>query len=314
MTLGVGSPHSIFTHIEGGATKVDAIAKAAGLSLRGTQALLDGLVGIGMLDVKNGTYSNTSEASFYLVEGKPAYMGGWIKLIVHGPVTKGWLKLDEAVKTGEPRFEHTADEAENPMWEELVLGIAPLAVPVAQIVAERTGIAKMAAPSILDVGGGSGVFSAILLAANPNARATQLDWANVNAIARAYVAKHGVGDRFKTRDGDFHTEDFGSAEFDLAILSNIAHQESPRENVAILKKLKKALKENRALVVSDFVLHDDRTGHPFALLFNANMLLATKAGAAWRQADYRAWLSEAGFAKVTFEATPTPSTLIVAWA
>jgi len=99
-------------------------------------------------------------------------------------------------------------------------------------------VARRGGLSILDVGGGSGVFSAFLLQANPKAQATQVDWPTVNAIARDFVGKLGVGDRFHTIDGDFHTVDWGS-DHDIPIYSNVAQQESPQQNVAAFQKFRK---------------------------------------------------------------------------
>jgi hypothetical protein len=46
------------------------------------------------------------------------------------------------------------------------------------------------------------------------------------------------------------------------------------------------LKPGGALI-SDFVLENDRTGHPFALLFHSTMLLDSRR-AVWQKADYEA--------------------------
>ena len=48
------------------------------------------------------------------------------------------------------------------------------------------------------------------------------------------------------------------------------------------------------------------------MMFAAQMILVSKGGFAWRQADYRKWLGEAGFASVDIFPTPTPSTLVFA--
>jgi hypothetical protein len=42
------------------------------------------------------------------------------------------------------------------------------------------------------------------------------------------------------------------------------------------------------------------------------MLLKSKHGATWRRTDYQAWLAKAGFQDVSFQPTPSPSTLIFA--
>ena len=308
--LGAAARHGVFTHLEPTGDNAAGLAKKANISPRGAQALLDGLAGLGLLHRSGANYQNGPEASFYLVKGKPSYLGGMAEVFMDElPV---WAKLPEAVRTGDPQAPNTADEAENPFWEVLVPAIAALSAPVAQIAAERLGIAKAGAVSWLDVGGGSGIWSATWLSANRQARGFQLDWPNVNRIAKGFVGKFGVGDRFETIDGDFHTTDFGSGKYDLAIYGHIAHQESPAENVAIFKKFRRALKPGGTLLVNDFVLTDDRTGHPFAMMFPSQMLLMTKAGSAYRQADYKSWLGEAGFMSVEFVPTPTPATMVFA--
>jgi SAM-dependent methyltransferase len=202
--------------------------------------------------------------------------------------------------------------ANNPFWEELVPAIAPQAVPAAMIAADMLRLADAGKISILDVGGGSGIYSAIWLGLNPAARSTQLDWGPVNAIARRLVAERGVADRFTCIDGDFHTTDFGTAAYDVAVYSHIAHQEGPEDNVAIFAKFRGALKPGGTLVISDFVVDDDRSGPPFPLIFASEMLLKSKQGGTWRRADYHAWLVEAGFEHVSFQPTPSPATLVFA--
>ncbi|MFN7976227.1 MAG: hypothetical protein U0166_28495 [Acidobacteriota bacterium] len=65
------------------------------------------------------------------------------------------------------------------------------------------------------------------------------------------------------------------------------------------------------LVVSDFVIDDDRSGPEFSLIFNSNMLVETDGGATYRKCDYRSWLEATGFTDVRIEETGTVSSL--AW-
>ena len=65
-------------------------------------------------------------------------------------------------------------------------------------------------------------------------------------------------------------------------------------------------------MISEIVAKDDRSGPPEALLFHGQMLIASKAGASWRVADYRKWLAEAGFGQVTIVHVQGASTLIYA--
>lgn len=306
--LGTAVTYKLFTHIHDGCHTAEAIAKAAGLSPRGTQALLDGLVGLELLTLKDGRYENGPDAAEYLVEGRDTFMGGFSRMSV-GELAK-WARLPEAVKSGRPVED--VDVAENPFWEDLVASIAPSSAPLAQAAAAGLKIADAGPIEILDVGGGSGIYSAIMLKKNPQAKSTQLDWANVNRVARSIVDRHGVAERFSVIDGDFHREALPAGRYDVIIYSHIAHMEPPEENVRIFARLRAALKPGGTLVVADFVQADDRSGPPFALQFHLNMLLHTRGGATYRQSDYRTWLVEAGFRDVTIEPTEGPASLVYA--
>ena len=308
--LGAAASHALFTHLNAGATTAAELAERAGVSERGAQTLLDGLVSLGLVVLGEGGYRNSPEASAFLVRGRPADLSGFARLkLAH---MGGMVDLPEVVRVGGPVADAATEVADNPHWAEVVPAIAAQSVPVAQIAAETLKLAQAGPISILDVGGGSGIYAAIWLGLNPEARATQLDWAPINAIARRLVAERGVADRFSCVDGDLHVTDFGRAAHDIAVYSHIAHQEGPAENVAILSRLRSALKPGGTLVVCDYVVDDDRGGPAFPLIFASEMLLKSKRGGTWRRADYHAWLTKAGFDDVTFQSTPSPATLVYA--
>jgi SAM-dependent methyltransferase len=194
----------------------------------------------------------------------------------------------------------------------VVPAIAAQSVPVATVAADRLRLAEAGEVSILDLGGGSGIFSAVWLELNPAARSTQIDWGPINAIARRLLKEGDLDDRFTCIDGDLHTIDLGSAAYDVAVYSHVAHQEGPEDNIAIFTKIRGALKPGGTLVICDYVVDDDRDGPSFALLFASEMLLKSKKGRTWRRADYQAWLALAGFEEVSFHPTPSPTTLIFA--
>ncbi|MGW0792871.1 methyltransferase [Streptomyces sp. NPDC002911] len=307
--LGAAAAHSLFTHLENGADTTAQLATRARISERGAQTLLDGLIGVGLIELHQGHYRNTPEAAAYLVEGKPASLSSFaqLKLKHMGALTH----LPDVVRAGGPVLDPATEVADNPHWEEIVQAIAAQSVPAATVAAEVLKLADAGELSILDVGGGSGIYSAIWLETNPAARSTQLDWEPINAIARRLLAQRGVTDRFTTIDGDFHTTDFGTARYDIALYSHIAHQEGAEGNIDTFTRLHACLKPGGALVVCDYVVDDDRSGPPFPLIFASEMLLKSQQGGTWRQSEYRDWLVKAGFENISFHSAP-PATLIVA--
>lgn len=308
--LGTATTYALFAHLEAGENTAARLAKRADISERGAQTLLDGLLGLGLVELHDGGYRNSPEAAAYLIEDRSGYLGGFAKVLLARAAD--WSALPEVVRTGTPVIADTHDTPDSTFFEELVPAIAPTSAPAATLAAQTLRLAEAGEVSVLDVGGGSGIYSAIFLGINPNAHCTQVDWPGVNAVARDYVARHGVADRFTTIDGDLHTTDFGAAAYDVAIYSHIAHQESPADNIAILIKLRQSLKPGGTLVVSELVVEDDRSGPAFPLIFAAAMLIQSKHGTTWRRGDYRQWLTEAGFTDIVFDPGPTPSTLIFA--
>jgi SAM-dependent methyltransferase len=307
--LGAAASHSLFTHLDGGARTAQDVAQRAGVSERGAQTLLDGLVSFGLVERDDGGYRNAPDTAAFLVDGRPESLAAFAKLkLGHA----GLGELPDVVRAGGPLADVVVEVADNPHWKGIVTAMAAQSVPVAPIAAEAVGLAEAGPVSILDVGGGSGIYSLSWLEINPQARATQLDWAPINDIARENVAERGLADRFDTIDGDFHSTDLAAGAYDVIVYSHIAHQEGPEDNTAVFGKLRAALKPGGALVVSDYIVEDDRGGPAFALLFASEMLLKSKHGGTWRKADYAAWLTKAGFEDVTFHATATTATLVVA--
>ena len=131
-------------------------------------------------------------------------------------------------------------------------------------------------------------------------------------MARQYVDRFEVADRFRTVDGDFHTTDLGRGIHDVILYSHIAHMEPPEQNAANFRRSRQALTPGGTLVIHDFVLTDDRSGPPFALVFHANMLAKSPGGAVYCESDYRTWLTAAGFQRVRLLRTPGPSALLLA--
>jgi ubiquinone/menaquinone biosynthesis C-methylase UbiE len=254
-------------------------------------------------------YANSEEASTFLVEGKPGCMLPMAKVMFAG--MQMWSQLPEAVRSGVPAAPATLEQPDNPFWTQLVPAIAPLARLAASVAIQRLEIAKAGPIAILDVGGGSGMFAIEMLKTNPQAAATQLDWPNVNRIARGYAEQAGVAARFHTIDGDFHTLDFGERSYDIGIYGAIAHQESLDANIAILRKLRRALRPKGALALTEFMLDDDRQGSTEAALFHGQMLLSTHGGAVYTEGQLRRCLAEAGFTDVSVCATPIPSTSLL---
>jgi 3-hydroxy-5-methyl-1-naphthoate 3-O-methyltransferase len=97
----------------------------------------------------------------------------------------------------------------------------------------------------------------------------------------------------------------------LILLSAICHMFSVEENRALFERAYRALVPGGRLVVQDFILEADKTSPRFATLFALNMLVGTRAGNTYSEAEYASWLQDAGFHEVRRVRLPGPADLML---
>jgi len=297
LALGAAVELDLFSHIAAGKTGAAQIAGAAGASEHGTRRLLDALCGMGYLKKTASNYRLQPNAAEYLVRTKPLYMGdaAMIGKMLMGP----WSMLAEAVKSGRPLQSGATAEERAAFFSRLVPAIFPASFLSATAAVKRLPVAaRRRIGRILDIGAGAAPWSIPFARTLKRARVTVADYPAVAQVARQYAARWGVADRFDYLEGDFRELDFGTG-FDLAILGHIVHGEGVDWGRRLLKRACDALGDGGMLLIGEFVPNEERSGPASALLFGLNMLINTPAGDVFTMREYREWLKEAGFRKVT---------------
>ena len=285
--------YDFFTLIHQGAQSAGEIARQAGTDPRATRIVLDSLPALGLLEKRNGKYFLTRMAEVFLVKGKPSYVGDFRHVAL--ALWDGMAHLKESLKTGKP-FSRLDTGTELQVWEKLVLGIIVIAEPAAKalcdllkIGSEHNGI------KVLDIAGGSSIFGMTILSRDPTAQVTQLDWPNVNAVAKKANRERGLDGKIRFIDGEHHTAAIEANFYDLVLASNFCRFESPEGNQHLFTRAYGALKPGGIFVVNDFVPNEERTEPTFALRFSVYTLTHTPEGECWALSQYSDWLKKAGF-------------------
>jgi ubiquinone/menaquinone biosynthesis C-methylase UbiE len=164
---------------------------------------------------------------------------------------------------------------------------------------------------VLDLAAGSGVWSVALAQASEQVRVTAVDWPGVLDVTRRVAERHGLAGRYRFVAGDLLEADFGSGH-QVATLGHILHSEGEERSRALLKKTHAALAPGGTAAIAEFLVNEERTAPPQALLFAVNMLVHTERGDAFSFGEIRGWLQVAGFAEVRTLDTPSASPLILA--
>jgi SAM-dependent methyltransferase len=298
----------LFSHIAAGKTGAQEIAQAAGASVHGTRRLLDALCGLGYLRKRGRSYRLARSAAEHLVRAKPLYMG---EVAMIGKMGMGaWSMLPQVIKSDHPFQTPASADEQQAFFAGLVPPIFPAHFLLASTAVKRLpAAARRRIRRILDVGAGAAPWSIPFAKAIRATRVTAADYPAVTQVTRQFAERWGVADRYDYLEGDFHDVDFGTGRFDLAILGNVLHAEGAEASKLLLKRVCRALTEGGMLLIADLVPNDGRTAPALPLLFGLNMLLLTPAGDVFTMREYRAWLIEAGFKRIT--TMPAPHSPII---
>jgi (2Fe-2S) ferredoxin/SAM-dependent methyltransferase len=292
----------LFTSLGEGAD-ASGVAGRLGTDPRATEALLNALVAIGLLEKRQGTFTNGPVAERYLLEGSEHDSRAAIMHTAH--LWPRWSTLTECVREGTAVARTHPDE-----WTEaFIAAMHKNAAFRAPLVAQAVGLD--AARRVLDLGGGSGAYSIAFARANEQVKAEVFDLASVVPITQRHIDDAGLTGRVTTRVGDLRDEDYGTG-YDLVFLSAICHMNSPAENRAMLAKVFNALEPSGRVVIQDFILAPDKTRPKTGALFALNMLVGTRGGSSYSESEYAGWLEEAGFTNVRRVPLPGATDLVIA--
>ena len=150
---------------------------------------------------------------------------------------------------------------------------------------------------ILDVGAGSGVWSLAALSALPGATAVALDLDEVLPRFLERADALGLSHRVDVLAGDYHQASTGRDRFDLVLLANVVHLEAAPAAQALVARWIEVLADDGAVVIVDMLDGSgdaDRVHAAYAL----HLALRVPGAFPHHERDLRAWLAEAGLARV----------------
>ena len=291
---------------------LDELGKAIGLAARPTHVLVTALRAFKLLSADaKGRLELTLLAREHLVPGGEFDISDYL---AQERENMGVLKIMERLKTNRPAGESgdTAGQGVAFIYREgmdsamereasarkLTLALAGRAKNVAPVLAQRADLRD--AKLLLDVGGGTGIYSIAFLQKYPSLRAIVWDRPQVLKVAMEMAEAYGVSGRLECREGDMFTDPVPAA--DVILLSNILHDWDVNECRALLGHCAKGLSPNGKLLIHDAFLNDALDGPLSVALYSANLFCLTE-GRAYSAAEYRAWLAEAGL--VSGDVVPT---------
>jgi SAM-dependent methyltransferase len=282
----------LFTALDEAPSGAEELASRLGLHARALTRVLDCLITFGLLSKAGGIYRPTGRGA--LLSGRhPESM--LPSALLQNRLWNNWSHLSEAVRVGENPHRNPVTKQGGEPLKHFIGAMHVVGRETSRRVAEAYDASRFR--HLLDIGGGSGTYTLAFLEENPGLRATLFDLPDVVPMAEARFRDEGVLDRVMLAAGDFYEDDL-PAGCDLALLSAIIHQNDPRRNIDLYRKVRRALVPGGTLLIRDHIMDEQRTHPPQGALFAINMLVSTDGGDTYTFEETKEALTRAGFGSV----------------
>jgi SAM-dependent methyltransferase len=254
----------IFGHIPAHGATAAEIATSLGIPEVGTSLLMNCLVTSGILQREGDKYTvlRRFQAALSPANAEVAEM-----LAVCSDQCRMWTNAAEIIKCrralGDIRTRFDRNAAWTSQYQQRVE--AKNRAHAEAMGEQLAGKVRMAR-SVIDIGGGHGYYSKVLLRLNPELKVTIYDLKSAIDYSRERLRRDCDFERICFQVGDARTL-AAEGEFDVAILSDLLHYFGDEEKTQVLGRALKCLRPGGLLVVSKFRLGTDGSEPRFSAFF-----------------------------------------------
>ena len=284
--------------LSNGSKTTDELAKATGVNSRSIYHLMRSLISVGVFSTEDNDKFQLNPMGKHLLTGTSDSLRGTV-MAMGDEIYQAWGNLLYGIKTGKTAFYHTFNrdlysylkqdsEASLNFNEWMKETTREWLLPVL----EAYDFSEV--KTLVDVGGGIGTLTAVILNANPKMQAILFDREDVVVGAQRVLEGAGVADRCQIVGGNFF--DAVLPDGDLYLISRVLLNWDDTNAIKILTNCYQAMTVKDRLVVVDFMLPKGKMS-PFIGLTSLNLFIL--GGTFMRTEDeFYNLLSSAGF-KVT---------------
>lgn len=234
----------------------------------------------------------------YLTASSPWFLGPYYRPIADSQVLRDYVAI---LKTGKPaNWQAKSDGAdwhESMKDAEFARNFTDLmncrGIAFGQKLAEAANTAMQGRKHMLDVGGGSGIYSCTMASRIEGLRATVLEQPPVDEIARKEIHRWGLDSRVKVHSADMFTDAWPD-DVDVVLLSNVLHDWDIAEASQIVAKANEVLSSGGLLIIHGAIINAEKTG-PLPVAEYSSLLMNITQGKCYSVGEYVDFLTPHGF-------------------
>jgi ubiquinone/menaquinone biosynthesis C-methylase UbiE len=278
---------------------VDEIARLTEVNSRGASALIGILCALRIVDRRpDGHYVMSDVAREYLDARGPFYVGPALYATLDAPFPPSLRKGHRSPRLSDVTRERLRAETNRaaPRYdfgqpEQLRVqhsaGFAPA------VVAVRTGLFD-GVSHLIDLCGGSGVFSIALARSRPATRITLVDLPAALPLVGEYLRQYDVHDRVTLAGHNVFNTPWPLPQADGVLIANFLHGCDDDECRVLLGEARRTLRPRGHMFIHEMLWNEDRTGPRLTALWNF-VLTAGSSGRQRTASEFTTLLADSGF-------------------
>ena len=283
----------LFTAIAHGARGISQIADEIRLSQQNAQKLVDVCSSLGLLEYKDGLYSNAPDVERHLVKGERGYLGPW--LTAGEGAFNLWSGIAPILKGDKsPVGKGTYEQA----WQDVDAarrvnrGTYNIGIGAGYRLARSFDFSPYSL--LLDLGGGSGAYSIAIASTYPKMKAIVMDYPTICTSAEEFIAEAGLSERITTHPGDLLTVDFPPGA-DVMLMSSNMPNFSTSGLATVYRKAFGAMERGGTILILGEAIYDDHSGPLEPAYYHLEDTLVGGWGETRTVSEVCQLLEEAGF-------------------
>lgn len=288
----------LFEALETGSTTTADLAADLEVDADGLAPLLGYLEAQGYVVRDGDVVRNTAMASRWLTDAHGTNVGPWFTFWRELAFPFWEASLEQTVRRGAPdRTIYEWLDEQPGRWETAQRGFRAVATVALDEVVSKLDWPD-GADSLLDLGGGHGLFAVECCRRRPGLSATVFDVPDALDVAAETVGRAGLEGRVTLAGGDYLEDDLDGG-YDVGLLFNVIHAHDATVNRKLFGRAFDALVPGGRIAVLDQFEESTRLPVGRAGLAFVSLTYAATLGATIHPYDAVAdWLREAGFADV----------------